>query len=298
MHTLIIGSAGQVGGALLERLGAEARGADLAPAGPEELRVDIGAFGRDPEAAARWVGSLAPRVVHLVAAWTWVDGCEGDPARAFLLNRDAAAALAAAARRAGARSVFYSTEYVFDGARGPYREDDPTHPVSVYGRSKLEAEGAVRAADPDALILRTTVVYGPEAQGKNFAYQLAERLGAGQRMRVPADQISTPTYNRDLADAAVRLVASGARGVVHVTGEDLLDRAEFARRLARAAGLDAGLIDAVPTAALGQKAARPLRAGLRIDRLRTLAPGFRPRSVEAAVADWRERPRGKRWPSG
>jgi dTDP-4-dehydrorhamnose reductase len=135
-------------------------------------------------------------------------------------------------------------------------------------------------------VVRTTVVYGPEAHGRNFAYQLATRLGRGEPMRVPEDQVSSPTYNRDLAEGLVALVDAGVTGVVHVAGPEILDRATFARRLAAGMGLDPGLVVPVPTAALGQVAPRPLDAGLRTNRLRTLVPGLAPRGVDAAVADW------------
>lgn len=293
---VIVGAAGQVGGALLEALAAEGL-----PAVGTVSRVpregcdvfDLGAAADDPALAAALVARHRPSVVCIAAGFTHVDGCEDDPARAMRVNRDGPGALAKAAREHGARTVYYSTEYVFDGVAGPYAEDDVAHAVSVYGESKLEGERAVGEADPDALILRTTVVYGPEQQGKNFCYQLAQRLGAGERMRVPGDQVSTPTYNRDLAAATLALVARGERGVFHVAGPDCVDRATFARRVAARIGLDASLVDAVETAALGQRARRPLNAGLRTEKLR--AVGVTMRGVEAAVDDWRARPAGRSW---
>ena len=105
-------------------------------------------------------------------------------------------------------------------------------------------------------------------------------------MRVPGDQVSSTTYNRDLAEALLALVDAGVSGVVNVAGPEVLDRATFARQLAGLMRLDGGLVEAVPTSALGQTAARPLDAGLRIDRLRELLPGFAPRGVVDAVADW------------
>jgi dTDP-4-dehydrorhamnose reductase len=293
---LIVGAAGQVGGALLEALAAQNLPAvgtvsRVARAGCDVF--DLDAAATDPALASALLARVRPSVVSIAAGFTHVDGCEDDPARAMRVNRDGPAALAKAARAHGARTVYYSTEYVFDGVAGPYGEDDVPHAVSVYGESKLEGERAVLAADPDALILRTTVVYGPEQQGKNFCYQLAQRLGGGERMRVPGDQISTPTYNRDLAAATLALVARGERGVFHVAGPDCIDRGAFARRVAARVGLDATRIDAVATAALGQRARRPLNAGLRTEKLRAL--GVAMRGVEAAVDDWRARPAGRGW---
>ena len=282
---LVVGAGGQVGGALLARLGDRAVGTWRSPP-PGALAADLEVLAIDPGSASALLAAAGPDVVVVAAGMTWVDGCERDPERASQVNRDGPTALAAAAAAAGARTVYLSTEYVFDGTGGPYGEDDPVRPLSAYGRSKLGGERAVQDADPSALILRTTVVYGPEDHGRNFAYQLANRLGRGETMPVPRDQVSSPTYNRDLVDGLVALLDAGTVGVVNVAGPDIVDRASFARQLAELMGLDADLIEPVPTAALGQAAARPLNAGLRIDRLRTLVPSLSPRGAIDALADW------------
>ncbi len=222
----------------------------------------------DHDATARLIeGSDA---VFFPAAYTQVDGCETDPAAAYAVNRDAPAAAARVAAGRRAAFVFYSSEYVFDGTAGPYAEDDPVRPLSVYGRSKLEGEHAVLAAHPDALVIRTTVVYGVEAQEKNFVYQLLRRGRAGARMKVPADQRSSPTYVEDLAAASVALVDKRLGGVFHVAGPEVVDRYTLAREVCRVFGLDAGLLEPVTTASLAQKAARPLTAGLRVARVAAL----------------------------
>ena len=267
MRALVIGASGQVGAALAARLRAH------------EHSV-VGTHGRVPQpgtrpldltdlaAVIRLVQDLGPDYVFCPAGMTVVDYCEDHPDEAFAVNRDAPASAAAAAATHGAGFVYYSTEYVFDGAGGPYAEDDAVRPLSVYGSSKLEGERAVLAANARAIIVRTTVVYGPEPQGKNTVYQLLRRLRAGERMRVPADQVTTPTYNVDLAAATVELVERGASGVFHIAGDTVIDRYAFARHACEVFGLDAGLIEPVTTAALAQRAARPLRAGLRIGRVR------------------------------
>ncbi len=296
-RSLIIGVDGQVGGALRERLGPEGLVAafwDVPVDGG--VRFDLREAARKPAVAEKLIDRARPDVVYLVGALTWVDGCEDDPDLAMVVNCEGPAAVARVARACGARCVFYSSDYVFDGESGPYGERDRPNPICTYGRSKLQAELAIASEDPDALIVRTTGVYGPEEQGKNFAYQVAASLRAGRAMRVPADQVANPTYNRDLAEATARLVEAGAKGVYHVAGPELLDRAAFARRLARLAGLDPGPIQPVTTDRLGQKAPRPLRAGLRTDKLLAALPELRLRSVERAVEDWMEHPRGKEWP--
>jgi dTDP-4-dehydrorhamnose reductase len=233
---------------------------------PGTIALDV----TDTVATARLIREIAPDWVFCPAGLTHVDYCEDHADEAMRVNRDAPAAAAGAAATGGAGFVYYSTEYVFDGTTGPYREDDPVHPISVYGASKLEGERAVRAANARAAIVRTTVVYGPDPQGKNFVYQLLRRLRAGERMRVPVDQVSSPTYNRDLAAASVELVERDFTGVVNLVGDAIMDRYAFAREACDAFGLDARLLEPITTPALQQRAARPLKAGLVIDRARAL----------------------------
>ena len=111
------------------------------------------------------------------------------------------------AKSVGAKVVFFSTDYVFDGCAGPYDEDAKTSPINVYGQSKLDAEKSVISEDETALVIRSTVVYGPEELGKNFVYQLASKLRTGEKFACLDDQFSTPTYSRDLAKMVTRLVA-------------------------------------------------------------------------------------------
>ena len=269
MKALVVGASGQVGFALSARL--RERGWDVMGthgrvvlAGLQPLDIaDLGAVERR-------IGAAPVDCVFFAAALTAVDACEEDPAAAMRLNRDAPAAAARAAAKQGARFVYYSTEYVFDGSRGPYAEDDPPCPVSVYGRSKREGELAALDENALAVVLRSSVVYGPEPQGKNFVYQLRRRLGPASRetMKVAVDQVSCPTYNADLAAASVELVERGLAGVFHVAGGDALDRYAFARLACEVFGLDAGRLEPMTTAALGQRARRPLSGALRTDRAR------------------------------
>jgi dTDP-4-dehydrorhamnose reductase len=178
-------------------------------ASAERGRAVMGTYLTHPQPGLRkWDGSLEgfdalveavePDVVIHAAGWTDVEACEADEERARAVNGTLPGAIAARLRGQAAY-VFYSTEYVFDGTDGPYAEDDPTNPLSAYGRSKLLGEARVLDADPSALVIRTTVVYGPDPNEKNFVAQLRRRLGGGEPMRVPADQVSSPTFNLDLA---------------------------------------------------------------------------------------------------
>jgi len=240
----------------------------------------------DHSAMAALVESSGGDAIFFAAAYTHVDGCEDDPATAFAVNRDAPAAAARLAAQRRAAFVFYSSEYVFDGVAGPYSEGDPVRPISVYGRSKLEGENAVLAADPSAVVIRTTVVYGVDAQEKNFVYQLLRQGRARKPMKVAADQRSSPTYVEDLAAASLALVEKRSSGVFHVAGPEVVDRYAFALEGCRVFGLDPGFLEPVTTASFGQKAARPLVAGLRVERVTGLGIPMRgPRDGLTAMRD-------------
>ncbi len=220
---------------------------------------------RDPSAAARLVREIAPGYVLVPASATNVDGCERDGRAAYVVNVDGVSRLVEAANEVGAVVVYFSSDYIFDGASGPYDELAQPNPISRYGLQKLIAEHIVMQRAREWLIVRTTVVYGWEPQGKNFIYRLLAALGEGREIVVPTDQIGSPTYAPTLADGVFDLLAQGARGVVNLAGRTLASRDQFAREAARVFGVDADLVRSTTTAELSQIAARPLRAGLRVE---------------------------------
>src|SRR6266536_3053308 len=232
------------------------------------------------------VRRLEIETIYCIGAMTHVDGCESTPELARRINCEGPVILAASAAKRGARFVYFSTDYVFNGQNGPYTEDAPGDPICAYGSSKWQGELAVRDAHPAALVIRTTTVYGPDPNGRNFLYSLRKGLAGTKPFRVPADQISTPTYNLDLAAAVVALAESGAQGVFHVAGPDVVSRPEFARRAAVVMGLDPANLLGVSTAELAQVAARPLRGGLLTGKLAVYLPRLRMRWIEDGVSHW------------
>jgi dTDP-4-dehydrorhamnose reductase len=221
----------------------------------------------DEPALRALIHELEPAVIYLPAGLSDVDYCERNPEESYRTNVLGVRSVVAVAKTVGARLVYFSTDYIFDGRKGPYYEDEAAHPICEYGRHKAFAEHVVALHAPDSLILRTTVVFGWERQGKNFVQRLRSVVGSGQHLRVPVDQIGTPTYAADLARAAVELACRSERGVFHVAGAELASRFEFAKEAARVFGLDERLIEPVDTAALNQAARRPLNAGMRSSRL-------------------------------
>lgn len=262
MKALVIGAAGQVGSLLSAACAARGMEVTGAGIGGEALRLDLS----DYEQSRDTVAKLRPDLVFLCSAMTYVDGCEKDPMLARRINAMGPSAVAEGCRGTGAKLVYLSTEYVFDGIAGPYGEEDPVNPLSVYGRTKLEGETACLAL-PGALSARTTVVYSYNPATKNFIMQLIENCRAGRKMIVPRDQVSNPTYGPDLAAALLDLAAQGASGVYNVTGPDRVDRYAFALRACELLGFDRSLMDPRLTSELNQPAPRPLQAGMKIGKV-------------------------------
>jgi dTDP-4-dehydrorhamnose reductase len=248
--------------------------------------LDIG----EAAAVATALAAARPAAVINAAAMTNVDACEDRPDEALAANGAGPGHLAAACVWLGAPLLHVSTDYVFpgtDAAPGPYVEGAAVGPVNHYGRTKLEGERAVEAVCAGRvpwLVARTALVYGHIPGGRgNFVSWLAGELRAGRRVRVVDDQWNTPTLADDLAAALLRLLARGAEGIIHVAGPDLLTRDAWARQIAAYYGLDAGLIDVTSSAALAQRAQRPLRSGLRTERAAEL-DGVALRGVRAGLA--------------
>jgi dTDP-4-dehydrorhamnose reductase len=283
---LIIGASGQVGRHCLMRF----QGRDYRVVGSYSSRKQEGLVHLDLTRTSdvrALVREASPRICVLSSAVTNVDRCEDEPHLARAINADAAEVLAIACRDVGAKLIFLSTEYVFDGDSGPYDESAATHPISIYGQTKLEGERRVLQASANNLVVRTTVVYSWEVAGKNFVMQVLARLGAGQSIRLPIDQMSSPTHAGDLAGAIVKLVALGSSGVVNAVGPEVLDRHRFGKMIAETFGLPLDKIEPIETRALGQKARRPLRAGLLDGRLASLI-GRRLRRPAEGLAALRE----------
>ncbi|MGD0469021.1 MAG: NAD(P)-dependent oxidoreductase [Terriglobales bacterium] len=288
-RALVVGASGQVGHRLAVELGDGALRAGRvqqisAQQTKDWVHIDLAGLAHDPEQAEIIIDSHELSAVYCVGGATDVERCEAERDWAMDTNCYGPSALAKAARHVP--FIYFSTEYVFDGRNGPYEEDSETNPLSIYGRSKLCGEQSILSAHPKPLIVRTTVVFGHDPFQRNFLYSLRRLLTAGQTMRVPADQVSTPTYNRDLAAATIELVNRGQGGIFHVCGPELLSRYEFALVAASILGLDDSLVTAVPTSKLGQRAPRPLAAGLKTAKLRRTLPQTHMRSNADAILDW------------
>jgi dTDP-4-dehydrorhamnose reductase len=179
--------------------------------------------------------------------------------------------------------VQVSTDYVFDGAAGPYAEDDPVNPINAYGRAKLESEAAALGGGRGNLVVRTAWVWGTGTGAKkSFTEFVRETLAAGKTARIVNDQWNTPTLAEDLAGAIWALVGAGRSGIYHAAGSEWISRLEWARRVAVFHGLDASLITPITTADMNPPAPRPLVTGLRGEKL-ARDTGFVPRGLDAQL---------------
>lgn len=264
LRILVIGASGLVGTALMQEFCQVGETEGTFNQYPTEalIPLDIG----DADAVVTLMEKLTPQIILQPASLTNVDYCETHLQQAWRINVQGTRHVAQAAARLKAKHVFFSSDYIFDGTAGPYTEQDPPSPRSVYGQTKLTAEQLIRESVPDHLIIRTTVVYGWEHRGKNFVTRLLQNLQQGHDVRVPDDQIGSPTYVPNLAQAVRELVQEGKRGTYNLTGCQLAHRYDFALAVAHAFGLNGDLIRPVATAQLNQAAPRPLQGGLRIDK--------------------------------
>jgi dTDP-4-dehydrorhamnose reductase len=202
-------------------------------------------------------------VVINCAAWTDVDGAEEHEDAALRVNRDGARNVAEAAGTV----LYVSSDYVFDGSkRQPYLESDPVHPLSAYGRTKLEGERATAAANPRHFIARSSWLFGPG--GRNFVETM---LGLGPEVRVVDDQVGSPTFTGHLAEALVRLARTEDFGVHHVAASGSCSWFEFAREIFARAGADTH-VEPCTTEEFPRPAARPAYSVLGSERGGNLLP--------------------------
>jgi dTDP-4-dehydrorhamnose reductase len=269
-RVIVIGGTGQTGRRVVELLYKSGVPKIVAPSHTKlDLEGDSKRLEEQLQAISSELTPKLPTAVVLAAAFTNVEVCETDPEKCDRINvKGTAAVLDWAKRTLGAKLVFYSTDYVFDGTAGPYGEGAQRNALSKYGQAKVAIEEWLERNAPDALILRTTGVYDDLAGSKNFFMNMLDLWKQGKTTRIPRDQSANPIWARDLAYATVELLRKKSKGVFHVAGGAQMPRTEFALAIARAFGTDEKLIESVLTSDLGQKAKRPLKGGLICEKLR------------------------------
>jgi dTDP-4-dehydrorhamnose reductase len=217
---------------------------------------------RDKNVLKQTIMSAMPHTVINLAAMTNVDRCETERQMAWDLNVTLVENLARIARVLDAKMVQVSTDYVFDGTKGPYTETAVPNPINYYGKSKLAGENICVAGNTNSLIVRTNIIYGPPKERPDFVRWVLDALDAQTPIRVVDDQIGNPTHVDDLAEVIMRLGLSRRTGLYHAGGADTISRFDFAVRIAEFFKLDPSVIQRVTTAELAQTAKRPLKLGL------------------------------------
>lgn len=209
-----------------------------------------------------------PDCVINTAAFTYVDRCESEKETAWKVNVEGARNVALACRSLNIKLIHISSDYVFDGENGPYDEEVKPHPISTYGRTKWESEKEVSSIFKNNVIARTTVLYGyfPGIR-PNFVTWLIDQLNNGESVSIVNDQFGTPTLADDLAGALLILFEKDKRGVFNAVGSEWIGRLGFAKKIAEVFGLDANLIRETTSDQLQQPAPRPLKGGLKIDKI-------------------------------
>jgi len=265
MKVLLIGANGQLGSDLFKVF--HAAGDTVVPA--THAQVDVCSESQ----VAKIMAEAKPDVVVSTAAFHKVEECEQKPAQAFQVNGTGAMNLALACQRSGAVLTNFSTDYVFDGWKnGAYEETDLPSPLNVYGVSKVVGEYLVAAYAERRFVIRTCGLYGvagSRGRGGNFVETMLKKAMAGESIRVVDDQILTPTYTADLAEATRKLILTGKYGLYHVSSEGQCSWYEFTRYIFERAGLDVKL-SPVNSAEFASPVKRPANSVLSKAKLRAL----------------------------
>jgi dTDP-4-dehydrorhamnose reductase len=275
MKIMVTGAKGMLGKDLMARLKGR----------HDAAGVDIDDFDILTEMETRdKVAGVRPDWVIHCAAYTNVDGCEKDPEKAHQVNADGSRNVAKACWGAGSRMLYISTDYVYDGRKGsPYVESDPVNPLSEYGKSKLKGEQAVHGVLPDALIVRTSWLFGQN--GPNFVEAILKQVGVKDELGVVDDQVGSPTCTVDLSDALARLIEADASGVVHVSNAGMCSWYDYARKILELSSAAGITVKPITTEELGRPAPRPAFSVLSNEKYRKIT-GHSLRTWEEALAEY------------
>ena len=227
----------------------------------ELYKLDI----TDKNSVLNLVEKIKPTVIIHTAALTNVDYCEKNKAKASKVNVEGTKNVAIAAEKIGSKLVYVSTDYVFDGKKGFYKEDDKPNPINYYGLTKLEGERVVEKICNDYLIVRPSVIYGEGR--KNFATWIIDELKNSREVKITKEHFASPTLNTDLAEQIFALIEQEKEGIFHTAGRERISRYDFALRIAEIFELDKSLIKPVSAEDLNWIARRPRDSSLDVSRI-------------------------------
>jgi dTDP-4-dehydrorhamnose reductase len=277
MKVLITGANGFLGYYLVQQL--LQKGYDVIATGKGNCRLPFAGADRfsyvnmdftDPFAVHDVFEKFTPEVVVHAGAMSKPDECELNQMQAYIVNVEGTVTLLLNAAEQKSFFVFVSTDFVFDGEKGMYSEDDTPSPVNYYGKTKLEAEDAVRDYEYAWSIVRTVLVYGKPVSGRdNILTIVKQKLEKGETYNVVDDQVRTPTYVEDLASGIVTIIEKKATGTWHLSGSDIMTPYQMAIKVAGHLGLNTSLLKKVTAADFSQPAKRPAKTGFVIDKAKS-----------------------------
>ncbi|NOT52678.1 MAG: SDR family oxidoreductase [Chitinophagaceae bacterium] len=237
----------------------------------------------DPFAVHDVFEKYAPEMVVHAGALSRVDECEQNQWEAYRANVEGTVTMLINAEAQRSFFIFISTDFIFDGKKGMYKEEDEPGPVNFYGKTKLEAEEAVKEYEHSWAILRTILVYGkPHSSKDNILTNVKRKLEKGEEYKVVNDQVRTPTYVEDLAAAIVSAIERKATGIYHIGGADILTPYQMACAVSDHFGFDRSLLKEVAEDSFSQPAKRPLKTGFIIDKAK-MELGYSPLSFAEAL---------------
>lgn len=239
----------------------------------------------DRKVTFRMIKELNPDYIMHTAAHTGVDYCEVHRSEAYNVNVTGTRNVSEASDEIGAKLVYVSTDYVFDGAKGRYREGDVTNPINYYGKTKLEGEDVVKSTCNDGIIARTSVLYGWNPAKPNFVTWALNELMTGNRMRIVSDQSNSPTLSDNLADMLIELTKRDEHGVFHTSGGECISRYDFAIEIAEIFDLNSELIEPITSDQLNWIAKRPADSSLDVSKISNIA---KPLTIEESLEKMRE----------
>jgi dTDP-4-dehydrorhamnose reductase len=263
---LVIGAKGMLGRDLVKTLDSSFKNDEDSSC--EILGWDIDEIDiREEDKTVAKIEHVRPEIVINIAAYTDVDGCELNEEKAFAINAEGMRHVASGAQRCGAKVVFLSTDYVYDGKKKePYLENDSPHPLNVYGRSKLKGEQYVQELGKKGLIVRTQWLYG--RYGKSFVSTILRQAKEKKVLKIVDDQIGSPTYTVDLSEAISALIQHRADGIFHVVNRDYCTWYTFGRKILQLSGIEGVEVTPISSEELGRPAVRPAYSVLHCQKLR------------------------------
>ncbi|MBS3096721.1 SDR family oxidoreductase [Candidatus Woesearchaeota archaeon] len=257
MRVLVIGAGGFTGSYLFSIIGRKHEAIGTSTQDKSFRKLDLAEFNE----TSKILKEIKPNAICLPAGITNLDYIEKNPSKSRKTNVLGTKNIADYCKENKCKLIFFSSDAIFDGNKGPYLENDAPNPASEYGRQKLEAENLVKELD-DFIIIRTSSIYGWNKRKLNFVSRLIEELRNGKEVKAPIDQFYTPTYVIDLANASLKLIEKGIIGIYNISGPDFINRYDIAVNVCKIFHFEKKLIIPVKSYDLKQTAKRPKYGGL------------------------------------